>query len=169
MKFLMCIVVLSGLVAFAAQAGKTGLTLVTASDLQADAELAEKRDLAILLAVTRDSCQYCDLLKREILIPMIKSGEYEDRVVIREMAIEPDYRLRDFHGRPRSSGSIAKDYQITITPTVLLLGPSGEKLHPSLVGINTVEMYGFYLDRAISASLAELKSDRQSSNNEEAK
>ena len=39
-----------------------------------------------------------------------------------------------------------------MTPTLLFLDPDGTEIVPRIVGVNTVEMFGFYLDRAIDAA-----------------
>jgi thioredoxin-related protein len=132
------------------------IELPLAVDFQADGRIAAAGQLVILVVVTREGCRFCALLKHEILLAMIKSGEYEEKVMIRELMIEPESDLIDFNGRPVSSSSVAAQYSTDITPTVLLLGSNGKPLHPPIVGINTVEFYGYYLDRAIEQALAEL-------------
>jgi thioredoxin-related protein len=141
-----------------AHASDNHTTILTATNLQSDGRASATRQLVILLAVTREGCPYCMRLKHEILAPMIKSGEYEEKVLIREMMIEPESDMIDFTGRAVSSGDVAEHYSIEITPTVLLLDHSGRQLHPLMPGINTAEMYGFYLDRAIEQAQTVLKS-----------
>lgn len=107
-------------------------------------------DRMLLLAVTREGCPYCAQLRREILAPMLLSGEYSDRVVIREMMMEPDTAVVDFDGRDTSTAAVAARYGVEIAPTVLLLGASGESLATPIVGVNGSGMYGYYLDQAIA-------------------
>lgn len=130
--------------------------LQVADDLQAVSRISSAKQLVILLAATREGCSYCTLLKREILVPMIRSGSYVDKVLIRELVFEPDSDLIDFDGKPVSAAELAARYSIEISPTVLLLDHEGNTLHPPLTGINTAEMYGFYLDRAIDQAIASL-------------
>jgi thioredoxin-related protein len=133
--------------------------LEAAADLRTLGQISASGNLVILLAATREGCSYCALLKREILVPMIRSGSYDDKVLIRELVFEPDTDLIDFDGRPVSSAELVARYAIEIAPTVLLLDHRGKTLHAPMKGINTVEMYGFYLDRAIDQALAGLISD----------
>jgi len=44
-----------------------------------------------------------------------------------------------------------------VTPTVLLLSPAGEVLAEGIVGVNTVEMYSYYLDEKIAQALDKLR------------
>jgi thioredoxin-related protein len=117
---------------------------------------AAANGVILLLAVTRDGCPYCARLRRDVLLPMIRSGDYSDRVVIREMMMEPDAPVVDFTGRTSSTAQMATEYEVTITPTVLLLDGSGRSLHPPITGINNAEMYGYYLDQAIESAAAAL-------------
>jgi len=110
--------------------------------------------LLLLLAVTREGCPYCARLRREILAPMIRSGEYADRVMIREMMMEPDSPVLDFAGHATSTAQMAERFGVTIAPTVLLLDGNGRALRAPIIGINNAEMYGFYLDQAISEAVA---------------
>lgn len=134
--------------------------LPLAIDLRAAGAVSATDQLVILVAATREGCSYCALLKREILLPMLRSGEYEKRILVRELVIEPETDVIGFDGRTVSSSELASKYSIKITPTVLLLDNAGKPLHPPITGINTAEMYGFYLDRAIDQALARLKSSR---------
>jgi len=130
-------------------------------DFRLEAEAAKASGVNLLLAVTRESCSYCAQLRREFLAPMIRSGEYVDKVRIREMMMQPDTAVRDFSGELTTTAEIAARYGVSITPTVLLLDASGASLQPPLTGINNAEMYGLYLDRSIAEAAAARSSDAQ--------
>ena len=87
---------------------------------------------------------------------MIRSGEYDERVLIRELMIDPDTGIAGFNGQATTTAAVARHLGVEITPTVLLLGPGGQSLHEPIVGINNSEMYGYYLDRAIEKALSQL-------------
>jgi hypothetical protein len=133
----------------------TGLD--AARDLAADGAAARAAGVPILLAVTREDCRYCEKLKRYVLVPMLRSGEYDDKVVMRELVIEPSSRVRHFDGRPAESAEVAESLDATLSPTVLLLDPDGRPLEPPILGINDVEFYGYYLDEAIGRARAALR------------
>ena len=127
----------------------------SAENLDQDAGKAAARHLPILMVVTRESCPHCDRLKSLVLVPMLMSGEYVDRAIIRELSIEPVQEVRSFDGELVKSDALAERYGVSVVPTVLFLGPDGRELHEPMVGINVVEMYGYYLDKAIDeAALA---------------
>jgi thioredoxin-related protein len=129
-------------------------------NLKAEGEVATRQHKILLVAVTREGCLYCARLRREVLRPIIVSGEYSDRLVIREMVMEPLVEMVDFSGQGTTSSEIATRYGVSIAPTVLFLDGSGRMLRPPLVGINNADMYGFYLEKAIAEASAALDAAR---------
>jgi hypothetical protein len=120
-----------------------------ARDLGVDGGRSQELGAPIVLVVTREDCGYCARLKTAVIVPMILSGEYEDRAIIRELNIDARDAVRDFGGRRVSPFAVANRYDALLTPTVLILGPDGGEVAPRLVGINNEQMYLWYLDRAI--------------------
>lgn len=127
-----------------------------ARDLAADGGLSRALAAPIVLVVTRAECGYCELLKSSVIVPMIISGEYRDRAVIRELNIDSNGAVADFSGREASPFAVANRYDALLTPTVLILGPDGAEVAPRLVGINNELMYLWYLDRALEVGAAAL-------------
>lgn len=121
----------------------------SAVDLAADGELARNGGVVILLMLSREHCGWCELLKREQLLPMLKSGDYRERVLIRELRIDPWVQVRDFAGESMIGARLASRYGVKVTPTLLFLDPVGRELTQRIVGINTPELFGWYLDRTI--------------------
>ena len=131
--------------------------ITPAANLLADAQRAAKEGIPILVAVTREECGFCEQLKREILIPMKRSGDYEDKVIMRELNVDWQAKVTDFDGKRLSTTEFAERYDSLFTPTVLVLGPGGREAAKRLVGINTVEMYGFYLDAQIESAIQQIR------------
>lgn len=147
-----------------AQKSPDGVPLVR--NLQAETTEAAGRPIPVLLAITREGCPYCARLRREVLVPMIRGGEYGDRVLIRELMMEPETEITGFDGQATTTAEVARQYGVEITPTVLLLDSEGRKLHEPIIGINNSEMYAYYLDSAIEKASLEL-AQRQSETTEE--
>ena len=127
------------------------------SDLQQDARVSKLQRLPILIAFTADYCHYCEVIKEEFLKPMIRSGDYTDKVLIREAEVNSYTDIKGFSGEQIGLDNLAVQYRATMTPTIILLGPEGELLAERLVGVTTVDFYGGYLDNAIDAALAQLR------------
>lgn len=134
-------------------------SLVPARDLQADASTVKAQGLPLLLVVTRADCPYCESLKRHVLSPMLRNLSYRSKVIIRELCIDPDVRIRGFRGESVMASTLAENYEATLSPTVLLLDDQGLEIAERLVGFNSVDFYGHYLDEAIDLALETMRSN----------
>lgn len=133
-----------------------GPEVQVADNLAQVTDEAAERGVPLLLVFSSPECSYCTLLEEDFLQPMLISGMYEDKVIIRKLNIDAGSMVVDFQGRNRLARAIADDYDIDMTPTVVLLGPEGRELTQRLIGVTTPDFYGGYLDRAIDAANAAL-------------
>jgi len=150
-----CLLAFVAVNAFAQDAAEVRVPL--ARDLQADAKLSRSGRLPILLVFSADYCPYCQILEEEFIRPMLISGDYEDRVIIRVLKLDSEDLLRDFNGDTVSAGEFADRHGIRLTPTLKFFDGQGRELVPEMVGLYTVDFYGGYLDETIDASLAKLR------------
>jgi thioredoxin-related protein len=127
-------------------------TLPFAEDLSRLAAESKHRGIPIMLVVTQYHCGYCERMKSEVLLPMRLSGEYEDRVLMRELMIDPGETVTDFQGRREAAATFAAHYRVSVTPTLLFLGPDGEEAAERIRGINTVDYLPLYIEEAIDAA-----------------
>lgn len=132
-------------------------------DIRADARLAQTHKLPILLAFTADYCDYCKLLEEDFLVPMLISGHYKDKILIRKVVVDASYRLTDFDGTSTYTDQFARRYNVRLYPTLLFLDSRGNELAERMVGINTPEFYGGYLDQNIDAALSRVRGSGQPS------
>lgn len=127
------------------------------SDFQAMSEQMKKTQVPLLLAFTAEYCHYCRQLENEFLQPMLKSGHYDNRTVIRRLETDSYGSVVDFDGKKIEIDDFANRYRIAVTPTVIFLDHNGREIAERLVGINTPEMYGGYLDISIDDAGEEVK------------
>lgn len=154
---LLIILALSTLNAYAGESESTGHDrhkLVEASDFSIDAVPARRERMPILLLVSQNYCPFCVQIKKEILGPMVASGEYLDRLLIREIFIDLGSNVRDFKGKLLTSSAFAHGYNVYLTPTLLFLDPDGNELTERIVGIQTPEMFFYYVDYAVQEAIA---------------
>jgi hypothetical protein len=88
-------------------------------------------------------------MENEILSPMVKSGEYDDRILIRKLQIDEARDIKDFLGNTVEPSEISDAYNARLTPTLVFLDYKGQEKAKKMVGINTVELFGAYLDAEI--------------------
>ncbi len=149
------LILVVALPALSAAAPPPRVTVTT--NLARDGRHAAERRLPILLVFAAEHCPYCEMLDREILNPMLLSGDYGDKVLIRKVMLDGDGRLLDFTGRRVAAGTFATQYKVFVTPTMLFVDPQGRELAPRLVGINTVEMFAGLVDAAIDQARSKLR------------
>jgi thioredoxin-related protein len=128
-----------------------------ATDLQADGLQAREARLPILLTFSAIVCEYCRQLEDEFLRPMLISGDYTDRVLIRRLLLDNGSRVLDFSGERIPTTQLSDRYKVFVTPTILFLDGNGKELARRMVGINTPEMYGGYLDNCIDTALYSIR------------
>jgi thioredoxin-related protein len=122
-------------------------------DFAAEGQKAEKQRLPILLMFAADYCAYCERLEEDFLKPMLRSGDYRDKVLIRKLHIDSSASIRDFDGATITPAEMGERYKVSVTPTVVFIDGDGVELAPKRVGLTTPDFYGGYLDDAISQAL----------------
>jgi thioredoxin-related protein len=122
-------------------------------DLQQLGVQASDRRLPILLSFSAIDCSYCELLEEEFLEPMLLGGEYTDKIIIRKLVLDNGSRVGDFSGRQIDATRLSDRYRIYVTPTMLFVDSDGRELAERMVGINTPELFGGYLDNCIETAL----------------
>jgi thioredoxin-related protein len=151
------VAVLALLSGHAAVAPAAPVEVPATRDLREDARLAQRAGLPIVLVVSQHACGYCELLDREVLHPLIISGEYTEKVILRKIDVVSGTPVVDFDGKPVLPRKLARRYSAFVTPTVLFLDHQGREVAPKIVGVNTIEFYWGYLDEAIDQALARVR------------
>jgi len=90
---------------------------------------------------------------------MVLSGNYRNRIIMRELMIDSVEEQRGFDGHELDALILASEYGISVTPTMLFLGPDGKELTKRIVGINTLELFSFYVDEAIDKAVKKLNGE----------
>jgi thioredoxin-related protein len=134
-----------------------GVEVPVAQDLQQEGQGARAGRLPILLAFSAIQCPYCRDLEEEFLEPMLLSGDYADKIIIRKLVLDNGSHVRDFSGRSVEAAELAHGLRVFVTPTILFVDAEGRELAQRMIGINTLEMFGGYLDGCIDTALLNLR------------
>jgi len=110
----------------------------------------------LLLMFSQHHCPFCKKLKSEVLEPMLKNPKYRQRIFMRELMIDFGSNLTDFKGKPTTGIDLFALYGMVVTPTIILVDGAGKEIAKRQNGVNTVEMYGWYLDQAIDDAVSSL-------------
>ncbi len=131
-----------------------------ARDLQMDAALAKAKQGVVLVMFSSPHCPYCETVLNEFLIPMSRNAEYQGKVVMRKVDTGGFMSLKDFAGRKREHSQFAGAHGVYLTPTVMVFDSKGVALAKPVVGLTTVDYYGYYLDLAIDQGVNAVRGKR---------
>jgi thioredoxin-related protein len=134
--------------------------MTQAHDLAADARLAARHNIPLLVLFSQADCPWCERARQEFLLPMQRNAEYRSKVMMREVAIDSSGALADFAGSATTQAEFARRYRVSVTPTVMLFSPRGAALGEPLVGFSSADYYGWFLDQRIDGALAQLRDTR---------
>ena len=123
-----------------------------ATRLDSDAQLSIESKRPITVFISQHGCQFCQLLRDQVLYPMLRGGQLDNKVIFREVSLDASFTLHDFAGITVGGSAFAGRYAAEITPTLLFLDGKGRELTARIVGISNIEYYGFYLDKAIASA-----------------
>ncbi|MCW5604247.1 MAG: hypothetical protein KIT18_06860, partial [Burkholderiales bacterium] len=115
------------------------------------------RGTPVMLVFTQASCIHCSFAKSDHLIPMDRSAELRDKVIIREIDIDRRAGLRDFGGRTVTPRELAKRYDVQRVPTVIVTDDDGKPVSPPIIGLLADDFYRLYLQQAIDAGRIKMK------------
>jgi thioredoxin-related protein len=138
--------------------------LIEENNFQQLSKEMKEKNLGLVLMLHAEHCPYCALMENEILSPMIKSGEYDKRILIRKLQIDEARDVIDFSGKTVEPSDISGRYKAFLTPTLVFLDHQGNERIKQMVGINTVEMFGAYLDIEIDKLTQELVAEKPEDN-----
>lgn len=115
--------------------------------------LSAKGALIPLVLVTLEHCPYCKLLIREQLVPRIREGRPEVRVMEFDLG---DSTLIESRGAfaKISPRQWSREYRYRLAPTVVAVTPELKPLGEPLLGYSSRDFYSAYLEDLIVAAQA---------------
>ncbi len=124
-----------------------------AANLAIDADFSRKQNIPIVFFVTADHCPYCETLRREYF----KFSTDDERFILRELELDEYHSVVGFDGRKSNHRVLADRYGISLTPTVIFVGPNGSELADAIVGLLTMDFYNYYFEKALDESISRLQ------------
>ncbi len=130
--------------------------LPTPSSLAEAARAAAARAEPLVILVSLPGCPYCELVRRNYLLPMRGEGLQAWQIDITDRRNS----VQDFEGRRSSGAELARRWQASITPTVLFFDAAGREIAPRLTGVTSTDFYGSYLDESVAQARRRLATSR---------
>lgn len=121
------------------------------------AKQAEQKKKVIMLEVAAAYCSFCQKLEEEIMKPMLRSGDYDADVFIRKIDIEGFSQIKDFDGKSVTAAQLAKSWGVEVTPTLIFLNGQNQEVSERIVGVNSLDYFGWLVDNAIEHGLASIR------------
>ncbi len=132
-----------------------------ARDFTQLAKIARSECKIILLEVSASDCDYCVLLEDYYIKPMLRSEDYNAKIIIRKMDADSFDTLIDFSGNKTTGDKLAQQLSVKLTPTMLFFDSDGNEVAQRIIGINTLELFGGYIDAAIKTGRKAIASGQQ--------
>ncbi len=132
------------------------VNIVELTDFQQTLSEAKRDGKIILLEMSATDCGYCRMLEAEIIKPMLRSGDYDKNVLIRRLHIDSYDLMKNKYGKDSTPTEIARELGVYVTPTLLFLNGDGIEVSKRILGVNTLEFYGGYVDQALEEGLQTL-------------
>jgi len=137
-----------GAAPLAGSAHAAGTALPVPASLRDAGQAAALRGQPLVLLVSLPGCPYCELVRRNYLLPMRAEG-----LAAWQIDVTDDRQpVRDFADRPSTGSRLAHGWNAIFTPTVLLFNGNGVEVAERLVGVASPDFYGAYLDSALETA-----------------
>ena len=132
-------------------------SLAPAKDLANPNNHPTDKRLPYVILFTAEHCEYCEMLKENVLHPLVISKELERVALIREVDIESSLAFKGFDGTETSYEKFAQHHGVYVTPTVMVFTPDGKSVGSKLVGYNGSEFYIERLNEIIRQGVSSIK------------
>ena len=137
-----------GLVSAQTKSEEKSFNVQISTNLYQDAELARKKGVPLVVMFSQEGCIYCSIVREDFLKPMLISGEYKNKALIREVKIDSFEEIRNFDGKMIPVDELATFYRAYLTPTVIVFDSYG-KPHHRILGLVNEHYYSSELDAGI--------------------
>ncbi len=156
MKYLLLALLLPYSLSVSADDDLPYVEIKTVTDFSQLAETARSKGKIIMLEISASDCDYCELLEEEFIKPMLRSGDYNE-VLIRKIEMDSFDTIQNFSGQTSNPDEFSRVLKIKLTPTLLFFDGHGNEVSPRILGINSLDLYGWYLDEALKTGLQKIK------------
>lgn len=133
-----------------AKAKRFTMNIIEEDDLQALGKQMKAQRLGVMVMFYASYCEFCERLEEDLLVPMLRSGEYDGKVLIRKIQIDSNDELINFNGQTITTGQISTLYGADMTPTLVFLDANGKEQSERILGYTTPDFFSAYVDQGIN-------------------
>ena len=128
------------------------------TDFSELAQVARDENKVIMLEVSASYCGYCDLLEEEFIKPMLRNDYYYEIALIRKIDLDSYQTIIDFSGNETTPDAFARNIKVALTPTIFFFDGNGREVSPRILGINSLDLYGGYIEDGLNNGLLKINS-----------
>jgi thioredoxin-related protein len=119
------------------------------SSLRAAAQAADQLRQPLVVMVTLKGCAFCDVVRNSHLVPMYKRGEVQ---VVQIDMLDRKSTLQNLQGVTTTPYEQARQWKVTLAPTLLFINSQGQELAERLEGVGVADFYGAYLEQRLETA-----------------
>lgn len=136
------------------------MEIIEEDDLQTLGKQMKEKKLGLMILFHASYCEYCEQLEEDLLLPMLRSGEYDERIFIRKIQIDNHDDIINFNGQKITTAQISTLYEASMTPTLVFVDANGEEQSERILGYTTPDFFSAYVDQGIDELHKAVKSQR---------
>ena len=141
---------------------KSDSPLIELNDLPQLAKQSKQNQLPILLLFSAQWCEYCQLLKEEVLEPMMLNGLYENKwLYIRHVGIDQSKPMIDLNGNDIKKAKWAYQLNADLTPTVIFIDHQGNEVADRITGISEITLYASLIHARLNQAYQKMGLDKR--------
>jgi thioredoxin-related protein len=119
------------------------------TSLRAAAQAAAQAREPLVVMVTLKGCAFCEVVRNNYLAPMHRRGELQ---VVQIDMLDRKSHLQSLQGASTTPYDQARDWKVTMTPTLLFFNLQGQEVAERLEGVGVADFYGAYLDQRLQVA-----------------
>jgi hypothetical protein len=119
-------------------------TLPAAQSLRDELAQALKNKQPLIVMVSLDGCVFCRQARQSHLSPMHRAG-----TPIVQVDMRSSQPVLDFAGKLTTHDQLTRQWKVSITPTLLFIGPGGKEVAERMEGAYLPDFYGPYLEQRL--------------------
>jgi len=143
----LCLVLLLNV---ASTAVATEAFIPTVKDIRILKQQAEQSEMPVLLLFTSEDCEFCEAIRQNYLLPMMRSSDYRDAILFRQLYMDEFRLMRNDQGRLVGGDQLALDFKVSVSPTILFLDANGHEVAERIVGVSGADYFDKTLQLHIS-------------------
>ena len=125
----------------------------TPASVRMAASRAQALGEPLVLMVSLPGCPWCELLRRNYLVPMRSEGVQAFQIMVNDRS-RP---VVDFQGVASHGAAIASSYRAKLAPTLLFLNAQGAELAPRIEGVASADFIGALIDERLALARAAVR------------